>query len=110
MGPNGVERIMDLNKDGLTSEEEYFHRQQVEQLAKLREVAAMESAEAAMAAAKELHFHKCGKCGADMKTELFKGVEIERCACGAVLLDPGELEQLAGADESGFFSALFGSK
>ncbi len=45
---------MDLNKDGLTSEEEYFHRQQAEQLAKLREVAAIESAEAAMAAAKEL--------------------------------------------------------
>jgi hypothetical protein len=99
---------MDLNKDGLTSEEEYFHRQQVEQLAKLRKVAAMESAEAAIAAAKELHFHKCGKCGADMKTEIFKGVEIERCGCGSVLLDPGELEQLAGKDQSGFFAALFG--
>ena len=102
---------MDLNKDGLTSEEEYFHRQQAEQLAKLREVAAIESAEAALAAAKELHFHKCGKCGTDMDTEIFKGVEIERCGnCGAVLLDRGELEQLAGEDESGFFSALFGSK
>jgi len=100
---------MDLNKDGLTSEEEYFHRQQVEQLAKLREVAAIEGEEAALAAAKELHFHKCGKCGADMKTEVFKGVEIERCpSCGAVLLDPGELEQLAGKDDSGFFAALFG--
>ncbi len=100
---------MDLNKDGLTSEEEFFHRQQVEQLAKLREVAAIESAEAALAAAKELHFHKCGKCGADMETKLFKGVEIELCpSCGAVLLDPGELEQLAGKDESGFFAGLFG--
>ncbi len=102
---------MDLNKDGLTSEEEYFHRQQAEQLAKLREVAAIESEAAAMLAAKELHFHKCGKCGTDMKTELFKGVEIERCpACGAVLLDPGELEELAGEDQSGFFSSLFGKK
>ena len=44
---------MDINKDGLTSEEEYFHQQQVEQLAKLREVAAIESAEAALKAAKE---------------------------------------------------------
>jgi hypothetical protein len=25
-----------------------------------------------------------------------------------VLLDPGELEQLAGKDQSGFFAALFG--
>ena len=101
---------MDPNKDSLTSEEEYFHRQQQEQLAKLREVAAMESEEAANQAAKELHFHMCGKCGHPMDTEIFKGVEIERCAsCGAVLLDPGELEQLAGKDESGFFSSLFGS-
>ncbi len=102
---------MDINKDGLTSEEEYFHRQQAEQLAKLREVAAIESEEAALVAAKELHFHKCGKCGLDMQTEIFKGVEIERCAeCGAVLLDPGELEELAGNDESGFFTSLFGRK
>ena len=102
---------MDLNKDGVTSEEEYFHQQQRDQLAKLREVAAIESAEAAMKAAKELHFHKCGKCGTVMDTEIFKGVEIERCpSCGAVLLDPGELEQLAGEDESGFFSTLFGRK
>jgi hypothetical protein len=100
---------MDLNKDGLTSEEEYFYKQQQEQLAKLRAVAAIEDEAAASEAAKELHFHKCGKCGRDMKTEVFKGVEIERCSCGAVLLDPGELEQLAGKDESGFFSGLFGS-
>ena len=100
---------MDLNKDGLTSEEEYFHRQQAEQLAKLRELAALENAETALAEVKKLHFHKCGKCGADMDTVLFKGVEIERCAqCGAVLLDRGELEQLAGEDQSGFFSGLFG--
>ncbi len=97
-------------QDNTTSEQEYFHKLAQEQLAKLREVAAIENAEAAAAAARELHFHKCGKCGADMKTEIFKGVEIERCpSCGAVLLDPGELEQLAGKDESGFFASLCGS-
>ena len=100
---------MDLNKDGLTSEEEYFHREQQEQLAKLREIAALENAAEAAEAAKELHFHKCGKCGQDMDTKIFKGVEIELCpTCGAVLLDPGELEQLAGKDESSFFANLFG--
>ena len=46
-----------------------------------------------------------------METKLFKGVEIEICPnCGAVLLDPGELEQLAGKDESSFFASLFGGK
>ena len=98
-------------QDNTTSEEEYFHKLAQEQLTKLREVAAIEDAQAAAEAAKALHFHKCGKCGADMKTEVFKGVEIERCpSCGAVLLDPGELEQLAGTDESGFFAGLFGGK
>ena len=53
---------MDINKDGLTSEEEYFHKQQQEQLAKLREIAAMESEASAAEAAKELHYHMCGKC------------------------------------------------
>ena len=97
-------------QDNTTSEQEYFHKLAQEQLAKLREVAAIENAEAAAQAAKALHFHKCGKCGSDMKTEIFKGVEIERCTCGAVLLDPGELEQLAGEDESGFFTSLFNLK
>ena len=102
---------MDFDKDGVTSEEEYFHKQQQEQLAKLREIAALESAAEAATAAKELHHHMCGKCGHPMDTTIFKGVEIERCpSCGAVLLDPGELEELAGEDQSGFFSGLFGSR
>ena len=57
-------------KDNTTSEEEYFHKLAQEQLSKLREVAAIEDAEAAAQAAKELHFHKCGKCGTDMETKL----------------------------------------
>ena len=52
---------MDFDKDGVTSEEEYFHNKQ-EQLAKLREVAAFENAAEAAAAAKKLHHHMCGKC------------------------------------------------
>ena len=101
--------IMSTIPDATTTEDAYFHRKNVEQLARLREIAALEDAEAAVKAARELHFHKCGKCGADMKAEIFKGVEIERCGCGSVLLDPGELEQLAGKDESGFFAGLFGT-
>ena len=54
-------------QDNTTSEEEYFHKLAQEQLNKLREVAAIEDAEAAAKAAKELHFHKCGKCGTDME-------------------------------------------
>jgi hypothetical protein len=96
--------------DGLTNEEEYIHRLNQKNLGKLRAEQDADSALAEASARKDLHFHKCGKCGTDMDTVLFKGVEIERCSdCGAVLLDPGELEQLAGKDQSGgIFAALLG--
>ena len=43
-----------------------------------------------------------------MKPKLFKGVEIDICEeCGAVLLDPGELEELAG-EEGTAVSGLLG--
>jgi pimeloyl-CoA synthetase len=96
-------------KDNVDSEQEYFHRLEVEKLGKIKaESDAVEAVEASEAA-RELHHHMCGKCGISMSSVLFKGVEIERCSgCGAVLLDPGELEQLAGEDESGFLAGLFG--
>ena len=97
-------------KDNIDHEDEYFHREDQAKLDKLRSAADAENAVSEAEASKALHFHKCGKCGSDMGTMLFKGVEIEKCpGCGAVLLDPGELEQLAGEDESGFFASLFGS-
>ena len=97
-------------KDNVDQEEEYFHRQDQEKLDKLRSKVGEETAASAAEAARALHHHKCGKCGVDMDTMLFKGVEIEKCPdCGAVLLDRGELEQLAGKDESGFFADLFGA-
>ena len=90
-------------------EEEYFARveaQKTEQLAK--EIAKQEAEEAA-ASLKELHYLHCGKCGTKMDTTNFKGVEIEVCPnCGAVLLDPGELETLAGQDQAGVVEMIAG--
>ena len=44
-----------------------------------------------------------------MDTTNFKGVEIEVCPnCGAVLLDPGELETLAGEDQAGVVEMIAG--
>lgn len=91
-------------------EEEHFAKLDREKLAKLKAKQEAEAAEKAATTRKELHFNKCGKCGSDMQTHPFRGVEIEICgSCGAVLLDPGELETLAGEDQSGFFSSLFSS-
>jgi len=93
------------------SEEEQFEKIEREKLARMRARLEKENLTSQQALERELHFHKCGKCGASMDTKQFRGIEIEQCPrCGAVLLDPGELEKIAG-EESGFFKgivALFG--
>lgn len=93
--------------EGVNLEEEYFHREEQAKLAKLREEAARKAAAEEKEKLRELHHLRCGKCGTKMDTQLYKGVEIEICpACGAVLLDAGELEKLAGADQSGIVSSI----
>ena len=89
-------------------EEEYFAKQDREKLAKLKAKWQAEAAAEALTARRDLHHHKCGKCGADMDTVPFRGVEIEVCKeCKAVLLDPGELEELAGEDQGGVLESMF---
>ena len=89
------------------AEEEYFARQNREQQAKLAEQVAAEKIVAERAELKRVHAQRCGKCGGALKPQNFRGVEIDVCEdCHAVLLDPGELEALAGADESGAVRSL----
>ena len=90
------------------SEDEYFKRIEAEQKAKLKQKLDANASESDKAAAKALHWNKCGKCGTNMDTLTYRGVEIEQCpACGAVLLDPGELQELAGEDNTDTFSSFF---
>lgn len=96
-----------MSKEGVDLEEDYFARQDREKIEKLKAEAAAEEAAKEAAALKALHHLRCGKCGTKMDTRTFKGVEIEICpSCGAVLLDAGELEELAGKDESGVFDTI----
>lgn len=91
----------------LDPEAEYFARDNREKEKALAAKLAVELAEKEKAERKALHAARCGKCGGALKARGFKGVEIDVCEdCGAVLLDPGELEQLAGRDESGVLDAL----
>jgi hypothetical protein len=88
-------------------EAEYFARLDREKKAALAEQVAAEKALAEREANKALHHNRCGKCGGELAAQAFRGIEIDVCkACGSVLLDPGELEQLAGKDESGAISSL----
>ena len=96
-----------MSKEGVDLEEDYFARQDREKLAKIKAQAEAEEAAKAAADRKALHHLHCGKCGGKMDTTTFKGVEIEICPdCGAVLLDAGELESLAGSDEGSAFDTL----
>ena len=89
-------------------EDEYFARLDREKTAALKQKIDEEEAEKSAESRKELHWNRCGKCGTQMVSRPFRGVEIELCpGCGAVLLDHGELEQLAGNDQTGAFRALF---
>lgn len=91
----------------MSNEDEYFAKLEAEKKARLATIMAGKDAEADAARLKELHFHHCGKCGQEMFSTHFKGVEIEVCAhCGAVLLDPGELQELAGEDRHGLLAGI----
>ncbi len=88
--------------DKRRSEEDYFSKRDAEKRAKLKADLDTKAQAAARAEAALAHHMKCGKCGGDLTSRLFKGVEIDVCPdCGAVLLDPGELEQLAGEESDG---------
>lgn len=88
-------------------EEEYFHKLDAERRAALRARLDAEHAALEQAERQKLHHNHCGKCGGELERRDFRGVEIDVCtSCGAVLLDPGELEQLAGEDHTGIFGGL----
>ena len=92
----------------MADEEEYFRKIDEENKVKLRERLVAEQAIADREARRALHFFKCGKCGGNMTTEAFRGLAIEVCGdCGAVLLDAGELQTLAGTDSTDVFSSFF---
>jgi len=80
------------------NEDEYFAREDAERIRKLR---AQQAAEATTRERKS-HFMKCPKCGADLHTEEFHGVTIDRCpACHGIWLDEGEIEQLMKHEDAG---------
>lgn len=90
------------------NEEEYFARQGAELLKERREKAASE----AEAAARKSHYLKCPKCGADLHTEEYHLVEVDKCPeCGGIWFDAGEAEQLIEKHDnpavSSFFKSMF---
>jgi hypothetical protein len=88
------------------AEEEFFAREEAEKLRKLQADKSKVMSHSEKAELKDLHFMKCPKCGMDLMTLVYRGVEIDKCsACSGVWLDDGELEKLSG--EEGMLRSVF---
>jgi hypothetical protein len=76
------------------SEEAYFAKRDEEKLKKLRKEAAKEATKKYT----EKHKYHCFRCGTHSLAEIDEGhVKIDICVnknCGAIHLDPGELEEI----------------
>ncbi|HWV39619.1 MAG TPA: zf-TFIIB domain-containing protein [Vulgatibacter sp.] len=84
----------------LSNEEEYFARENAEKLRKLALERSRELAQAQKEEMKRLHWMRCPKCGMELQTVEFRGVDIDRCfSCGATVFDAGELEKLGVTEE-----------
>ncbi len=63
---------------------------------------------------RRLHWKKCPRCGADMRSEAIDGVDVERCAlCEGTFFERGELERLLlrhDRERRGFFRQLLGPR
>lgn len=94
----------ELEERGQALENEYFHRQEKELLAKMK--AKLEAENVVDIAI------KCPRDGStNLKEVDFEGIKIDMCdECGGVWLDGGELAHLMNKDESksGWFGRLFG--
>jgi hypothetical protein len=88
------------------NEEEYFARRDAEILKARREAAEA----AAKDSERRSHFMKCPKCGANLATEDYHGVQIDRCKeCLGIWFDAGEAESLIKQESGGGLGSLFKS-
>jgi ribosomal protein L37AE/L43A len=96
-------------------EDNWFRKNEeklIETARQKREAAEKERESAQAEERRSAHWHKCPKCGSDMKVEKVGGIEIEKCSsCEGIFFDRGELEDLLLKQESqrrGFFRKLMG--
>ena len=86
----------------INTEEFHFQERARKQLEQLREKAKQDATQAYCAA----HRNHCFRCGTQSLVEAKQGdIHIDICInteCGAVHLDPGELEKLLDAEKSVF--------
>ena len=83
-------------------EDEYFARQEFEQLKKLGEKNRLKMEAVEKQRLKDLHYMSCPKCGIKLIAVHFNGVEVDKCpGCEGVWLDAGELEAISKFNNGG---------
>ncbi len=92
---------IELEDRGQALENEYFHRQEKELIAKMK---AKLEAEAILASALN-----CPKCDGHLVESSFEQIKVETCnKCYGIWFDAGELAQVIKKDEGGLFDKFFG--
>ena len=88
------------------NEEEYFARRDAELMRQQRATAQKAAADAE----RRSHHMKCPKCGYDLITGEWHGIEMDQCThCHGTWFDAGEAESLLTHDDRGIFSRVFGA-
>jgi ribosomal protein L37AE/L43A len=85
------------------NEEEYFVKEEAKRLRKQREEAQVQEERER----RQAHHMKCPKCGADLTTEEYHGVEIDRCTeCDGMWFDAGEAQDLLRREDEGVLNVF----
>jgi hypothetical protein len=88
------------------NEEEYFAKRDAELLRQQRDAARVAASESE----RRSHYMKCPKCGYDLITGDWHGVQIDQCThCHGLWLDAGEADALLRHPEKGIFTRVFGA-
>ncbi len=83
------------------AEDEYIAKEEAEKTKRLKEQMRERLSEEQREQTKAQCYMKCPKCGADLNEVTFRGIKIDRCLnCDGVWLDEGELEKLAGTEDT----------
>ncbi len=84
------------------SEEAYVARKEYERLKQIEEAKNKNLEKEEKKRLQELHHMRCPKCGMELITIEYKGVQIDKCSgCEGVWLDAGELEAVSRLEKSG---------
>jgi hypothetical protein len=89
-------------------EDEYFAREDAEKLYRLHQERRKNEDAKKREEEKQLHWMKCPKCGYGLEHIQLRNHTVDKCfSCGAVVLDAGELEGIAGKEHGDGFLHSF---